>query len=308
MEKIRSAVIGTGYLGTFHTQKYASLPSTQLVAVVDQSIGTARQIGEPLGIRCESDYRRLLGEVDAVSIVVPTQAHYQIARDFLLSGTHVLLEKPMTSTTEQAEELIQIAAQESRVLQIGHLERFNPAILAMENLIQEPKFIESHRLAPFQQRGTDVNVILDLMIHDIDLILSMVGSDIASIDAAGMDVLSNETDIANARIRFTNGCVANVTASRVSDRTERKLRVFQRDRYLSADLGNRNLKVYQFDHNSTKPTIHNTIQDFEKSDALLHEIDHFLQCIDSGQPPKVSGVDGLRALQTATTITKLLNQ
>lgn len=308
MEKIRSAVIGAGYLGKFHAQKYAALPNVELVAVVDQSLNTATAVAEPLATLGITDYDTLLGEVDAVSIVVPTYSHFEIARDFLQNGAHVLVEKPITSTPDEAQQLLRIANSCSRILQVGHLERFNAAVLAMDEYIHQPRFIESHRLSPFRARGTEVNVILDLMIHDIDLILSMVDSEISAIDAAGMSVLSKDIDIANARLRFNNGCVANVTASRVSDKTERKLRIFQKNAYMSADLANHQLKVYQHDVTSDSPGIVSTAHTFDQNDALMLEIQHFIECIIKNSPPKVTGLDGLRALQTATEITRLLTQ
>lgn len=305
---IRSAVIGVGYLGKFHAEKYTRIPGVELVAVVDQSPDTARRVAERMGhIRYESDYTSLLGEIDAVSIVVPTHSHYSIAKDFLLNGAHVLLEKPMASTLKQAQELIDISLSSSRILQVGHLERFNPAILAMEEFIREPMFIESRRLAPFQSRGTEVNVVHDLMIHDIDLILNMVKSEIESIDTTGRKVLSNDIDIANARIQFHNGCVANVTASRVSEKTERKLSIYQKDACLMADLNERYLKIFKYKINKESPRMINTEYCFEKSDTLMLEIEHFIQCITNNLTPKVTGMDGMRALQTATKITRLLH-
>jgi len=236
MDKIRAAVVGVGYLGRFHAQKYAQLPECSLVGVVDSEPAAATRVAAELQVAAFGDYRALLGKVDAVSVVTPTPTHYDIACAFLESGAHVLVEKPITETTEQAERLIGVARQCGRVLQVGHLERFNPAILAAESLLTRPRFIECHRLAPFRERGTDVNVVLDLMIHDIDLVQMIVGSPVTSLEAIGTPVFSSAIDIANARLRFDSGCVANVTASRVSLKTERKLRVFRDDAYLSIDL------------------------------------------------------------------------
>ena len=243
MEKIRAAVVGVGYLGRFHAQKYALLEDCSLVGVVDIQPEIASRVAAEVQATAYGDFRALLGKVDAVSVVTPTPTHYDIARAFLESGAHVLVEKPITETTAQADRLISVARQFGRVLQVGHLERFNPAILAAEPLLSRPRFIECHRLAPFKERGTDVNVVLDLMIHDIDLVQMIVGSPVASLDAIGTPVFSAEIDIANARLRFDSGCVANVTASRVSLKTERKLRVFRDDAYLSIDLQQKILTV-----------------------------------------------------------------
>jgi len=236
MHKIRAAVIGVGYLGRFHAQKYAQAAGCELVAVVDPRAAAREQVAGELATRGLEDYRELLGTVDAVSIVTPTPTHFAIARDFLRAGAHVLVEKPITETEAEARELIALAAAEQRLLQVGHLERFNSAILAAEPHLRSPRFIECHRLAPYRERGTDVNVVLDLMIHDIDIVQTIVGAPLVSIDAVGTPVFSEEIDIANARLRFANGCVANATASRVSLKTERKMRIFEDDAYLSLDL------------------------------------------------------------------------
>lgn len=293
------AVIGAGYLGKFHAQKYASLENCHLAALVDSNPATIEEMADlyPKARVC-ADIQEIVDAVDAVSIVTSTPSHYDIAKQFLAHGKHVLLEKPMTSTTEQAEELIKIAKDNHCILQIGHIERFNPTVLAMDEHMQQPKFIESQRLSPFKARGTDVNVVLDLMIHDIDIILSIVKSDIESIQASGMSVLSDDIDIANARITFTNGCVANVTASRVSTKSERKLRLFQGNAYFSSDLGNHELKIYTRENSEINAQSFN----FEKSDALLTEITHFSDCIQNNTQPLVSGTDGLRALHTANQI------
>ncbi|MDQ1346585.1 MAG: hypothetical protein QG586_2126 [Pseudomonadota bacterium] len=222
MQPVRTAVIGAGYLGRFHAQKFALLPESQLVAVVDVLEEAREQVAAEAGCRAVDDYRDVLDEVEAVSIATPTPLHHPIAKHCLERGVHVLVEKPIAQTPGQARELIAIAARHGCVLQVGHLERFNAAILALGDTLGQPRFIESHRLAPFKERGTDVNVVLDLMIHDLDLIQSLVGRPIESIDAVGAAMFSPQIDIANARIRFAGGCVANTTASRVSLRTERK--------------------------------------------------------------------------------------
>lgn len=302
-------MIGAGYLGRFHAQKYASEPACALVAVADTRAETREALARELNTRGVADHRELLGQVDAVSIVTTTPAHHAIARDFLEAGAHVLVEKPITETPEQARDLIALAARKGLILQVGHLERFNPAIVAAEGRLERARFIECQRLAPFKERGTDVNVVLDLMIHDIDIVQSIVGRPIESIDAVGTPVFSGAVDIANARIRFAGGCVANVTASRVSLKTERKLRVFRDDAYLSIDLQQRILTTIT--KRSTplaagELPVNIEEQSFEQGDALRAEIRSFLDCIAKGRPPVVDGEAGLRALETAIRITEML--
>lgn len=312
METIRAAVIGVGYLGRFHAQKYAAAAGCELVAVVDPRDETRSAVGAELGVRAVSDHQELLGKVDAVSVVTPTPAHYAITRDFLEAGAHVLVEKPITDTPEQARELIELARRKGRILQVGHLERFNAAILAAEPYLRAPRFIECHRLAPYRERGTDVNVVLDLMIHDIDIVQTIVGAPIASIDAIGTPVFSDEIDIANARIRFENGCVANATASRVSLKTERKLRIFEDEAYLSIDLQQKILTLIRkkpggvLEPGQLPVTIEE--RSFDQGDALKAEIESFLDCIRTGREPIVPGEAGLRALETAMRITEQVQQ
>jgi predicted dehydrogenase len=308
---IRTAVVGVGYLGKYHAEKYARLDNSRLVAVVDTNATIAAEVAARHGTRALSDYRELLGQVDAVSIAVPTSLHYAVARDFLAHGAHVLLEKPITETIRQADELIELARRNNLILQIGHLERFNAALLALDDIIKEPRFIESHRLSPFKTRATDVNVILDLMIHDIDIILNLVKSELKDIDASGAKVLSSTIDIANARLRFANGCIANVTASRISLKAERKMRIFQSDCYISVDFQNRILSRHAKGDGESAPGVPNiesreTV--YQNDDALKSEIVAFLSAVENRTPPLVSGEDGRRALQTATEITRLLKE
>lgn len=307
MNKIRAAVVGVGYLGRFHAQKYAQLPDCELVAVVDGREEVRNAVAAEVRSRPVSDYRELLGKVDAVSVVTPTPAHFEIADAFLAAGAHVLVEKPITETPAQARGLIARAAAQGRILQVGHLERFNAAILAAEPHISAPRFMECQRLAPYKERGTDVNVVLDLMIHDIDLVQSLAASEIVSIDAIGSPVFSGEIDIANARIRFANGCVANTTASRVSLKTERKLRIFEDAAYISLDLQQKILTLIR--KRATPPApgqLPVSIEEanLEQGDALKSEIESFLACIRNERRPIVSGEDGLRALETAIRITE----
>lgn len=310
MEKIRTAVIGVGYLGRFHAQKYAALDDAELVAVVDTNPDNAANVANECSTVAVSDYRELMDKVDAVSIVVPTQLHYRVAKEFLENGIHVLLEKPITVTVAEADELIEIAQRNKLVLQVGHLERFNSAVLALDGVLREPQFIESHRLAPFNPRGADVNVVLDLMIHDIDIIQNMVRSPIVSIDAKGVSVLTEEDDIANARITFENGCVANVTASRVSMKPQRKMRIFQPDAYISIDFQDKVLSIHRKGEKEMFPGIPEITSEesiFENSDAIKAEASAFLDAIKNGTPPPVTGEDGREALQTAIHISELLS-
>jgi predicted dehydrogenase len=302
---IRTAVIGVGYLGRFHAQKYAALPNSQLVGIADPSAAARDSVAAELKVAAHADYRDLLGKVDAVSIVTPTPLHFDVAKAFLEAGASVLVEKPMTVTIAEGEQLIGIAARAKRILQVGHLERFNAAVLAVQPTLTVPRFIESARLAPFKHRGTDVDVVLDLMIHDIDLILSIVRSAVVSVDAIGTSVFSNEIDIANARLRFANGCVANATASRVSLKTERKLRLFQDDAYMSLDLQQKILTVIRKGSGvgpDGMPQVAIEENTYEQGDALKTEIEAFLDAIATGRSPPVSGEDGLLALRTAVSI------
>ncbi len=302
---MRTAVIGVGYLGRFHAQKYSSLSNSRLVGIADPSPAAREAVAAELGVPAHADYRALLGTVDAVSIVTPTPLHYELAREFLEAGAHVLVEKPMTATVAEGESLIEAARRANRILQVGHLERFNAAVQAVQPILTVPRFIESARLAPFKHRGTDVDVVLDLMIHDIDLILSIVRSPVTSVDAIGSSVFSNEIDIANARLRFANGCVANATASRVSLKTERRLRLFQDDAYVSVDLHQKVLTVIRKVAGvgaDGMPRVDIDEQSYDQGDALKAEIEAFLDAAASGRPPQVSGEDGLKALRTAVTI------
>jgi len=311
MKTLKTAVIGVGYLGKFHAQKYHALKNSDLISVCDNDIENAKNIAEDLECEYTNDYKSLLGKVDAVSIVVPTQLHFDVAKEFLENGCDVLVEKPITSTLEQAQQLVDIAKANNRILQVGHLERFNPAMLALKDTLNTPLFIESHRVAPYNPRGADVCVILDLMIHDIDIILDIVDSKVTSISANGVKALSNDIDIANARLEFENGCVANVTASRASLKSERKMRIFQDDTYINLDFQNKTLTTYNKSKDKEMfpgvADIESNTQSFEQGDALLAEIESFINTIQTNSIPVVSGEDGLRALETANKITDLLS-
>ncbi len=308
---LRTAVIGVGYLGSFHAQKYAAIPDVQLVGVVDSDPARAREVADSLGVSSHGDHRELIGQVDAVSVAVPTQFHHAVARDFLAAGVHVLIEKPITVTIEEADELISLANSRGVVFQVGHLERFNPVLMAIDGILSEPLFVESVRIAPFKPRGTDVNVVLDLMIHDIEIIQHIVRSGVRRVDAIGAPVFTGEEDIANARILFDNGCVANVTASRISLKSERKMRIFQRDAYITLDFQNRKVLVAQKGSGELFPGIPNVRVDereLGQADPLLREIESFIAAIRNGTPPEVSGLDGRMALSTALTINNSLGR
>lgn len=306
---IACAVIGTGYLGRFHAQKLAILPQSELVGVCDVNIDVAKKVADELHVPAYMNHHDLMDKIEAVCIAATTSQHYALAKDCLLHDKHVLLEKPITETIEQAQELIDIAKTRGVKFQIGHLERFNSARIALDEHLTHPLFIESHRVAPFNPRGTDVNVVLDLMIHDIDLLQTFVNSPIVDIDAHGTPVLSPHIDIANTHIRFENGCAANLTASRISFKTERKARIFQPNSYISIDYQNKQLAVFEKGPGEMFPGIPEILRHesvFEPKDALLEEIKSFLACIANDTQPLVTGNDGLHALKVATTITELI--
>lgn len=307
MGLLRAGVVGVGYLGKFHVQKYASLPDVELVGLVDIDEHEAEKKARQYKVCSYTDYRELLDQVDLVSIAVPTDQHFAVARDFLEAGVHVLLEKPITKTPGEAQQLISLAEKNNLTLQVGHIERFNPAMQAIWDNQNEPFFIESHRLAPFNIRGTDVDVVLDLMIHDIDIILSMVKSPLIDIRSTGIPVLTRSTDIANARLEFENGCVANLTASRVSEKHLRKIRVFQHDHYISIDFFGHKIAYHstceEKSSNQALP-ICTEEQSFQDADALMVEIQAFIRSIKEGVPPVVSGHDGKHALEVALEIAR----
>jgi predicted dehydrogenase len=305
--KITSAVVGVGYLGRFHAEKYASSAKATLIGVVDIDEARATEIAASVGVEAFTDYRELFGRVRCVSIAVPTGFHYRVARDFIDAGIDVLVEKPLTADITEARELVRAAKANNVLLQVGHLERFNPAIRRLEGVIKDPKFVECHRLAPFVERGTDVDVVLDLMIHDIDVIASLVRAPVERVEAVGVPVLTDKPDIANARIKFANGCIANVTSSRVSLKRERKIRFFQPDAYISIDYDQRKAQIFY------KPAPgagwldirHETVE-IKEGDALADEIESFLDCVGSRNLPLVGGAEALRALEIASTISSQL--
>ncbi|MCP4430944.1 MAG: Gfo/Idh/MocA family oxidoreductase [Gammaproteobacteria bacterium] len=305
------AVVGAGHLGRWHADKYSACTECELVAVVDTNPDIAREIADKHGVIAFTDYHDVLSMVDAISLVVPTSQHYKIARDILEAGIHCLIEKPITETVEEAAELIEIASNKQLVLQVGHIERFNSVMIGIKEEVDQPEFIESTRFAPFSVRATDVSVILDLMIHDIDIILDLVDSPIRKMSASGLSVLSDTIDIANARIEFENNCVANVTANRISQKRERKIRIFHKNAYLSADFQNRIVAINRKGETKNDAGIKNVEhheRTFEDNDALNLEVLDFINAIKTGGKPLVSGEAGKRALETAIEITSLIKR
>jgi len=301
---IRVGVIGVGYLGRFHAQKYQAMENVQLIGVVD----TDPQRAEKIACECQTtaftDYRQLLEQVDAVSIVVPTIFHHEVAKTCIEKGVDLLVEKPFTTTLEEADELIALAAAKSCILQVGHLERFNPAVLAMQPLLTHPLFIEAHRISVFKNRGTDVDVILDLMIHDIDIILSIIDSPLQTIHTVGAPVITPLTDIANARLIFENGCTANVTVSRISMDNIRRMRIFQPGQYLSVDFSKKevmSIRLKQGQQNN-QPLPDISKYGFSDQDALELELTDFVNNVRNRSKPEVSGDEGRRALAIALEV------
>lgn len=304
MSLTRVGVVGVGYLGRFHAQKYAGHPGAELIGVSDIDERAGRAVADELRCRFFADHRELADAVEAVSIAASTRAHYALAKFFLERGIHVLVEKPMTESSAEAAELTRIAETGGLKLQVGHIERFNPALLAAREGLDRPSFIECHRLAPFTARGADVSVVLDLMIHDLDVILSLVDSPPARVSAIGIAALTPTVDVANARIEFANGAIANVTASRASTKAERKFRVWQDRQYVSIDFGRgivqkvRSRAAWKAGESPLEEESWN----LEKGDALAAEIAAFLRAVRSGEACLVSGRDGLAALELAERI------
>lgn len=304
--RLRAAVVGVGYLGRFHAQKYQLIEDAELIGVCDASPARAKEVAEELGVAMFENYQDLVGKVDAVTIASTTRTHYEIAKFFLENGVHVNVEKPMTVTIEEAQHLVELSKSKNLKLQVGHVERFNPALQAAQSKLQTPLFIECHRLAPFKPRGVDVDVVLDLMIHDIDVVMSLVPSKVVSVSAVGTPVLTKVPDIANARIEFESGTIANITASRVSQNATRKFRVFQQQQYLSIDFGSGevNLTTKTGEWKEDELPLDFESWSLEKGDALLAETKAFVHAVRTGEPVVVSGDDGLNAMQVAIAIQK----
>jgi predicted dehydrogenase len=298
MKKIKVGVIGVGHLGVIHTRVYQQLPEAKLIAISDINPNRLQEISSQFGIPGYIDYRDLLDQIEAASIVVPTSLHYKIAKDFLSRGISVLIEKPFTTNLYQANRLIRLARQKKLVLQVGHIERFNSAFVATNRLIKNPRFIECHRLSQFPHRSLDVGVVLDLMIHDIDIILGLVKSEIKRIEAVGVNILTPFEDIASARLEFANGCICNLTSSRVSDEAMRKIRIFFKNTYISLDYKNEQAFVYR----KEKQGISKNPLPIEKEPSLRKELASFLECAAGHKKPIVSGEVARQALGTALEI------
>lgn len=307
MSTLRAGVIGVGYLGQFHAEKYTKVPGVELAGVVDPDQARATLVGEKLGTRSYTDAAKLIGNVDVVSIVAPTVLHHRIAKQFLEAGVHVLLEKPMTVTMAEADELIGLAAAKGVTLQIGHIERFNPAVTSLKPHLRSPRYIQAERSAPFTVRCTDVNVVLDLMIHDLDIVADLAGTPPARVSASGASVITREIDTAVARIVFENGCVADVAASRVSDEKKRVLRVFDEDCLYSADYQTQTT-IRSARGNGAVPQLVATQLSTERRDTLYEEITAFIASVRSGTRPLVTGTEGRQALELAQIITKKIEQ
>jgi predicted dehydrogenase len=307
MKNVKVGVIGVGYLGQFHAEKYAGIPDVELVGIVDADPARAALIAKKLNTRAFSEPAQLLGLVDAVNIVVPTEQHHLVAKQFLEQGVHILLEKPITVTLAQADELIALAAEKGVILQIGHIERFNPAVTAVKAMLRSPRYMTAERAAPFTVRCTDVNVVLDLMIHDLDIVTDLAGSEPKEVSAAGASVITKEIDMATARIVFHNGCIADVTASRVSDEKKRLLRVFDGDRVCMSDYQTQKAAVSRKGGTAVPELIMSEIPT-ERRDTLNEEIKAFVQSVQTGKRPLVSGIEGRRALALARTITENISK
>ena len=304
MNRLKIGVIGIGHLGVHHGRILSNLEDVELVGICDINEAQVRKFAKQYRTTAYTDYHQLLDKVEAVSLAVPTPLHYQIAKEFIEHNVHCLIEKPITPALAEAEELVRLAGERNLILQVGHVERFNPAVLEAQKYIREPKFIEANRLGPYDPRVAHISVILDLMIHDIDIILSLVQDKIVSIDAVGAKVLSDFEDIANARIRFANGCVANISASRVSLKKFRKIRIFQKDSYLSLDYAKPGLKVYQKkkEQVTSLSDIKVTYPRLAKLEPLAEELKNFVSCLREGRAPQVTGEHGRDALQIALEI------
>ncbi|MGA7839141.1 MAG: Gfo/Idh/MocA family oxidoreductase [Ignavibacteriaceae bacterium] len=325
MDKLRIAVVGTGHLGKLHTKMLSQISTSELVGIYDSNQEQLKNASNEYRVKAFTNLDELLDSVDAVSIAATTSAHYELAKKCFEKNIHVFIEKPITATIPQAEELVKIASDKKLKLQVGHIERFNPALVSLEKYIEKPMFIQTDRLSQFNPRGTDVAVVLDLMIHDIDIILSLVKSDVKDIEASGVAVVSETVDIANARIKFENGAVANVTASRISQKKMRKMRLFQRDNYISIDFISGVSEVYRLIPVDEKPAssmisfgeigigdrkkrVVYEQPEMKEINALKYELELFVDAVLNDKQPKVSGEDGLKALKVADIILKKIEE
>ena len=328
MNKTRVGVLGVGHLGKLHAKLYREVPQAEIIGIYDTDLNKAKEVAKEIGVQAFESRDELLREVDAVNIVTPTSDHYESALAALENDCHLFIEKPIMAKENEAESVIEKAVSNNKLLQVGHIERFNPAVLALSDVKLNPVFIESHRLASFNPRGTDVAVILDLMIHDLDLILSLVKSEPIQIEASGVGVISKNIDIANARIQFKNGCVANVTASRISTKKMRKMRIFQPAAYISLDFVEGFSEIYNISNTEQKSFKDGTLAfslgqidsiEGEKSikynklqrtgvNPLKHELTSFVESISANIPPIVSGQEGLAALKLANQVMQKIEE
>ena len=312
MRAIRCAVFGAGHFGRYHAQKYAALPGVELVAVVDPDPARARALAAEVGTSAATSIDEVAGSIEAASVAVPTHAHHDVATRLLEAGIHVLIEKPIAETIEQADALVALATARGRILQVGHLQRFLLRRMQVAERVFRPLYIEATRIAPFKPRGTDVGVVLDLMIHDIDLILALVQSPVLAVDAVGAPVVTTSEDLVNARLRFANGCVATATASRIGFKTERRLRIFQPESYISIDLAERRMvEIHRGEGPGIVPGLPGIARHeatWADGDDLLAEIADFVDCVREGRQPLVTGADGRRALETAMRVTESLSR
>ncbi len=307
-EKIKVGVVGVGYLGKLHARIYSESEAVQLVGVADTDKGRAEEIARQTGSKPFVDYSELFGKVNAVSIAVPSGLHYRVASDFLNQGIDILIEKPITDSIADAEGLVRMAGDRDLILQVGHIERFNPGYIALKGLVHKPMFIDAQRLSPFTERGTDVDVTIDLMIHDIDIILSLVKSDISEIKATGMPMLTPRIDMASARIEFKNGCIANITAGRIFHGKTRRIRVFEEENYLSLDYQTTEIIEHKKKLKDGRPT-----QDIkhikpEKFDPLKEELNAFVQSVRKRTKPVISGIEATEALKVALKVSEIINE
>src|SRR6266568_1083886 len=300
MKNLRVGVVGVGHIGSNHARFYAELPSAEFSAIYDVDVAKANALAKKYRVTPTQSLDEFAEMVDAASIATPTSTHYEVARSLLARGKHLLIEKPITDNTAHAGELAELAAQNGLILQVGHVERFNPVLSALEERLTHPRFIEAHRLSPYPERSTDIGVVLDLMIHDLEIILHLVRSPVQTIDAVGVAVLSRGEDIANARLRFENGCVANITSSRISPEQMRKIRVFQEDAYPSLDYQNQTGEIYR----RAGGGIAREAVEIERGEPLKRQLFSFIECASAGLQPKVSGFEATAALELAVEITK----
>jgi predicted dehydrogenase len=303
MKKLRVGVVGVGHIGKNHARLYAELSDAHFTAIYDTDQARARRMADEFGIVAAASLEEFTDQVDAASIATPTNTHFEIAHPLLARGKHLLVEKPIAENTAHATELAELAAARGLVLQVGHVERFNPVLSALEKRLTNPRFIEAHRLSPYPNRSIDIGVVLDLMIHDLEIILHLVRSPVQTIDAVGVPVMGRGEDIANARIRFENGCVANITSSRISPEQMRKIRVFQENAYLSLDYQNQSGEM----HRRTAEGITREEVEIEREEPLKRQLASFIECAQTGRAPKVSGFQAAAALELAVEITRLIN-